>query len=84
MHWGGGTPTFLRATRFERLVAALDAASARAGSRFSIESTRAAPSRRWRALAGLGFNRVSIGVQDFDPAVQKAVHRVQSVESRGA
>jgi oxygen-independent coproporphyrinogen-3 oxidase len=45
----------------------------------SIEvDPRTAPEEKVRTLAGLGFNRMSIGVQDFDPDVQRAVHRIQS------
>jgi oxygen-independent coproporphyrinogen-3 oxidase len=45
----------------------------------SIEvDPRAAEAGRMEFLAGLGFNRLSIGVQDFDHAVQQAVHRIQS------
>jgi oxygen-independent coproporphyrinogen-3 oxidase len=48
----------------------------------SIEvDPRTADPQRLRHLADLGFNRLSFGVQDFDPAVQRAVHRVQSEES---
>jgi oxygen-independent coproporphyrinogen III oxidase len=48
----------------------------------SIEvDPRTATPERLEHLAGLGFNRISFGIQDFDPAVQQAVHRVQSYES---
>jgi oxygen-independent coproporphyrinogen-3 oxidase len=83
MHWGGGTPNFLARAEMSELVGAIDAAFPRAQkSEYSIEiDPRTAERGRMGFLASLGFNRASIGVQDFDPAVQKAVHRVQSVET---
>ncbi|MGH8733710.1 MAG: oxygen-independent coproporphyrinogen III oxidase, partial [Burkholderiales bacterium] len=83
MHWGGGTPTFLSGEEMRALQRAIDAAFARsAKTECSIEvDPRSAEPGRMAFLAQLGFNRVSLGVQDFDPAVQKAVHRVQSVET---
>jgi oxygen-independent coproporphyrinogen III oxidase len=82
MHWGGGTPTFLSDAEIQAL-------ADRIGARFRIEpgaerSIEVDP-RKLREgtvelLAQLGFNRISIGVQDFDPAVQRAVNRVQSRE----
>jgi hypothetical protein len=51
------------------------------GPRSRSRSTRAPrPARGWRIWQQLGFNRISYGVQDFDPRVQQAVHRVQSFE----
>jgi oxygen-independent coproporphyrinogen-3 oxidase len=82
MHWGGGTPTFLSHDEMGRLMAALDQRFSRhATTECSIEvdPRRVAPGTM-KFLAGLGFNRVSIGVQDFDPAVQKAVNRIQTEE----
>jgi oxygen-independent coproporphyrinogen-3 oxidase len=80
LHWGGGTPTFLSREEMSALMGAIDAQFARdAQTEISIEvDPRSAEPGRMAFLAGLGFNRVSIGVQDFDPAVQQAVHRVQS------
>ena len=82
LHWGGGTPTFLAPEQMRRLMRALDAQFKRAaGFECSIEvDPRSAPPGTLAFLAELGFNRVSVGVQDFDPAVQRAVHRVQSEE----
>jgi oxygen-independent coproporphyrinogen-3 oxidase len=82
MHWGGGTPTFLARDEMATLMRALDSTFRRAPkAEYSIEvDPRSAEAGRVAFLAGLGFNRISLGVQDFDPAVQKAVHRVQSVE----
>lgn len=84
LHLGGGTPNFLDATRMARLVAALEQhfAYRREGEReYGIEiDPRYADGRYVRELAALGFNRLSVGIQDFDPAVQSAVNRVQSVQ----
>jgi oxygen-independent coproporphyrinogen-3 oxidase len=79
MHWGGGTPTFLPLEEMSRLMKLLDARFPRAqGAETSIEvDPRSAESGRMAFLADLGFNRVSLGVQDFDPQVQQAVHRIQ-------
>jgi oxygen-independent coproporphyrinogen-3 oxidase len=82
LHWGGGTPTFLAREEMARLVRAMDARFERTPDfECSIEiDPRRIPAGTLEFLGGLGFNRVSIGVQDFDPAVQKAVHRIQSEE----
>jgi oxygen-independent coproporphyrinogen-3 oxidase len=79
LHWGGGTPTFLAREEMAGLMAAIDACFGRTpDAECSIEvDPRSAPPGTLDFLAGLGFNRVSFGVQDFDPEVQKAVHRIQ-------
>jgi len=81
LHLGGGTPNFLSAAELGRLLRAiratfvLDASDARD---FSIElDPRHLVPGDLAAIADLGFNRVSLGVQDFDPAVQRAINRVQ-------
>jgi oxygen-independent coproporphyrinogen III oxidase len=81
MHWGGGTPTFLSKAETAELAGALQRVFERdAGCECSIEiDPRALEPGTLGQLASLGFNRLSIGVQDFDPQVQKAVNRVQSV-----
>jgi oxygen-independent coproporphyrinogen-3 oxidase len=82
LHLGGGSPTFLDDAELERLMASLKRAFKLVpGAEISIEvDPRTASPDRLRHIAGLGFNRISFGVQDFDPDVQKAVHRVQSFE----
>ena len=82
LHWGGGTPTFLAREEMAALMAAIDATFERgADAEVSLEvDPRRVEAGRMAFLAGLGFNRVSIGVQDFDAAVQHAVHRIQSVD----
>ena len=83
VHLGGGTPTFLSDAELERLMASLrQAFRIDTAAEVSIEvDPRTASPERLAHLAQLGFNRVSFGIQDFDPAVQAAVHRVQSLES---
>jgi len=83
LHLGGGSPTFLSDEELGDLMALLRGAFRIVpGAELSIEvDPRTASPERMRHLSSLGFNRVSFGVQDFDPAVQAAVHRVQSYES---
>src|SRR5262245_54196429 len=74
LHWGGGTPTFLTQEEMSGLMAALDQRFERAPDTecsIEIDPRRAQPGTM-KLLAGLGFNRASIGVQDFDAAVQRA------------
>ena len=82
LHWGGGTPTFLAPEEMVALACTLQAHfSWTEECEASVEvDPRSAPAGTMQLLAKLGFNRVSIGVQDFDPAVQHAVHRIQSEE----
>src|SRR6476646_7059509 len=82
LHWGGGTPTFLAREEMSALMAALDEHFERTHHTecsIEVDPRRVAPGTM-KFLADLGFNRLSIGVQDFDPAVQKAVNRIQSEE----
>ena len=82
MHWGGGTPTFLSEADSAWLIGRLrETFDFDPHGEFAIEvdPRRAAPDRIAQ-LASLGFNRLSVGVQDFDPAVQRAVNRIQSIE----
>ena len=83
LHLGGGTPTFLSDDELSQLMAMLHQAFRIApGAEISIEvDPRTASPDRLRHFARLGFNRRSFGVQDFDPDVQKAVHRVQPYAS---
>jgi len=82
LHWGGGTPTFLSREEMASLVAALKKQFEwRRDCECSIEvDPRRIEPGTMAFLAGLGFNRISFGVQDFEPAVQKAVHRLQTEE----
>jgi oxygen-independent coproporphyrinogen-3 oxidase len=82
LHWGGGTPTFISREQMSELMAQtrrhfrlLDDDS----GEYSIEiDPREADPDSVRLLRELGFNRMSLGVQDFDPAVQRAVNRIQT------
>jgi oxygen-independent coproporphyrinogen III oxidase len=82
LHFGGGTPTYLDESQMgelmERLGTAFDFESGD-HRQFSIEvDPRTVDADGIRRLAGLGFNRLSLGIQDFDPVVQEAVNRTQS------
>jgi oxygen-independent coproporphyrinogen-3 oxidase len=83
LHFGGGSPTFLSDDELAWLMDLLRREfRLDAGAEVSIEvDPRTATPRRLARLAELGFNRISFGVQDFDPDVQVAVHRQQSFES---
>jgi oxygen-independent coproporphyrinogen III oxidase len=83
LHLGGGSPTFLRDAELDRLMLALHRAfNLQPQAEVSIEvDPRTVDAARLQRLAGMGFNRISFGVQDFDPEVQKAVHRIQPFES---
>jgi len=82
LHLGGGSPTFLSDPELRELMAMLRRSFALVpGGEYSIEiDPRTVDAGRLETLAELGFNRLSFGVQDFDPAVQKAVHRIQPAE----
>ncbi len=82
LHLGGGTPTFLSDEELGQLMAMLRANfNLVAGGEYSVEvDPRTVDGKRLETLARLGFNRISFGVQDFDPEVQKAVHRIQPAE----
>ena len=82
MHLGGGSPTFLSDVELSDLIDMIRRHfNLVPGGEFSIEvDPRTVSADRLRHLYQLGFNRLSFGVQDFDPTVQKAVHRVQPAE----
>jgi oxygen-independent coproporphyrinogen-3 oxidase len=82
LHWGGGTPTFLHDDQMRELMAATNKHFKLVDDgEYSIEIDPRKVSDETIALLGsLGFNRISIGVQDFDPLVQQAVNRIQSEE----
>ncbi|MEO8986098.1 MAG: oxygen-independent coproporphyrinogen III oxidase, partial [Rhodanobacter sp.] len=83
LHFGGGTPNFLDLPRMGELMATLAqhfSFTAGDSREFGIEiDPRFADGDYMRGLGAMGFNRVSVGIQDFDPAVQQAVNRIQSV-----
>ena len=82
LHLGGGTPTFMSDAELRQLMAMLrQHFEFVPGGEYSVEvDPRTVDESRLAVLAELGFNRLSFGVQDFDPAVQKAIHRVQPAE----
>jgi oxygen-independent coproporphyrinogen III oxidase len=82
LHWGGGTPTLLSADRMRDLADAIfDVAPMAEGGEFSVEiDPNEIDDSRLGALASAGMNRASIGVQDFDPLIQKAIGREQSYQ----
>ena len=82
LHWGGGTPTFLSDDEMRRL---MDILRSRFDflpvGEYSIEiDPRSVDPQRAHLLAEMGFNRMSLGIQDFDPLVQQAVNRIQTFE----
>ncbi|NOQ81439.1 MAG: oxygen-independent coproporphyrinogen III oxidase [Methylophaga sp.] len=82
LHWGGGTPTFISHAQMRELMAVtrqhFNLADDNVGE-FSIEiDPREADAETISLLREIGFNRISLGVQDFNPTVQKAVNRIQS------
>ena len=84
LHFGGGTPTYLDNDQLSELLDTLRAAFNFDDSEdreFSIEvDPRTVDADGIRHLAKLGFNRLSLGIQDFEPAVQQAVNRAQTPE----
>jgi oxygen-independent coproporphyrinogen III oxidase len=80
LHLGGGTPTFLTTDELGELISGILAqVEQTADAEFSIESDPRVTQRDQLAtLYRLGFRRLSLGIQDFDPRVQQAVNRVQS------
>ena len=82
IHFGGGTPTFLSDDGLRELMGMLRSNFTLVpGGEYSIEvDPRTVDASRLALLHELGFNRLSFGVQDFDPEVQKAVHRIQPAE----
>lgn len=82
LHWGGGTPTFLNDAEMTRLMGMLTSRfDFLPDGEYSIEiDPRSVDPQRAHLLAKLGFNRMSLGIQDFDPLVQQAVNRIQSFE----
>ncbi len=82
LHWGGGTPTFLSRDEMRQLIDSIRRHfRLLPNGEYSIEvDPRRVEMETVALLAELGFNRMSLGVQDFDADVQKTVNRIQSVE----
>lgn len=83
LHLGGGTPTFFSPTNLEKLVLMIMKDSIRHPNyEFSIEGhPNNTTEEHLKTLAGLGFKRISYGVQENDPLVQKAINRIQPLEN---
>ncbi len=85
LHWGGGTPGFLTHKQSQQLMEKIGEhfkLNRNGEGEYSIEiDPRAMEKGGVAHLRSLGFNRISIGVQDFDEKVQKAVNRIQSLET---
>ena len=81
-HWGGGTPTFLSPAMLEKLFVGLcELFPLTDDAEVSIEiDPRVTTREQLESLAKVGFNRISMGVQDFDLKVQETINRVQSFE----
>jgi oxygen-independent coproporphyrinogen III oxidase len=79
MHWGGGTPTYLDSRQLTELFNAIaDRFDVAADAELSIEiDPRVTTSEHLQTLRSLGFNRLSMGIQDFDANVQLAIRRIQ-------
>ncbi len=88
LHWGGGTPTFLSHEQMRELMLATAEhfnLHAHDEGEYSIEiDPRGVNEFTIALLRKLGFNRISLGVQDFEPRVQKAINRIQSEEQTQA
>jgi oxygen-independent coproporphyrinogen III oxidase len=84
LHWGGGTPTFISLEQMSELMAvtrSLFSLCDNDEGEYSIElDPRECDAETVALLRKLGFNRISLGVQDFNPDVQKSVNRIQSEE----
>ena len=81
LHLGGGTPTFLSSEELRQLMRSIAQHFELLPGEYAIEiDPRTVDAEKIRVLGELGFNRMSMGVQDFDPAVQQAVNRIQSEE----
>lgn len=82
LHWGGGTPTFLSTDRMQYLYDEITAKfQIEEGAEIAVEvDPRVTTRDQVSKLRGLGFNRVSMGVQDLDPEVQEAIDRNQTEE----
>ena len=82
LHWGGGTPTYLEPDAMRRLQSVVRGEfDLEPDAEVAIEiDPRVTSADHLEAIRDLGFNRLSVGVQDFTPAVQQAVNRIQPYE----
>jgi oxygen-independent coproporphyrinogen-3 oxidase len=82
LHWGGGTPTYLSPAQIEELCGFItDHFRFAPDAEVGLEvDPRVTTEEQVRLLRRLGFNRISMGVQDFNPLVQQTIHRIQPYE----
>lgn len=83
IHWGGGSPNFLTPIEMKALFDAIKRAfpEIKPNADISVElDPRTTTREQLQVLRELGFNRISFGVQDFDPEVQRTINRIQSFE----
>ena len=84
LHFGGGTPTFFRASELERLLVTLFGTTS-VNPEIHELSFEAHPNNtsedHLQTLYNFGFRRLSLGIQDYSPVVQKAINRIQSFET---
>ncbi|HUT40785.1 MAG TPA: oxygen-independent coproporphyrinogen III oxidase [Gammaproteobacteria bacterium] len=84
LHWGGGTPTYLDAGQCRELMRITRkhfTLRSGDGGEYSVEADPCSVDHdKLSVLRDIGFNRISLGIQDFDPDIRKAVNRIQSAE----
>lgn len=82
LHLGGGTPTFMSPTELQTLLEPIIAdVDLTEDAELSLEADpRTTTEDHLKTLSAMGFRRISLGIQDYDPRVQKAINRVQSVD----
>ena len=79
LHLGGGTPTFFSPENLSKFLTSILGASSIESSSLSIEAhPNSTTVEHLKLLRKLGFNRISFGIQDYNPVVQKAIHRIQT------
>lgn len=82
LHWGGGTPTYLSETQIEKLFLKIQSVfDIDLNEEIAIEiDPRTVTQHKLKVLRHLGFNRISLGIQDFDEKVQDDINRIQPFE----
>ncbi len=83
LHWGGGSPTLIEETDWQRLIERIHARfDVGPHAEVAVEMDPRDTTKKYvNALASAGVNRASIGVQDFHPEVQKAINRIQPFDT---
>ncbi len=83
LHWGGGSPTLIEETDWQRLIERIHARfDVGPDAEVAVEMDPRDTTKKYvNALASAGVNRASIGVQDFHPEVQKAINRIQPFDT---